>query len=261
MSYRRFHWLEKFQVQLATVGALALVYFGVWHLIRPGEPMEPVVFVPGANAAGAGVFVAMVLFLSVVCALLTPASRPEGATAAALIGAMGVSLRSAPIRSLLWLRQDSLRWLFAELILEVLLLVVVLLLSAVIVGLVRWAMAAIRPKWLWKDPLADMLGERREKPGLAAIDRRILFGDILIMVVSAGGSIFRRFRSKGADRAGEGKPSREMLLRSAACMVLGVLVAVTLLVLIMQSTDRGQVIFAILISFLLASLIAYQLIP
>jgi hypothetical protein len=51
------------------------------------------------------------------------------------------------------------------------------------------------------------------------------------------------------------------LSRGAACLAVGLGVALVMLWLLLRSPERGQILFALLVSFVLAALIAHQLLP
>jgi len=224
MNHRRFHWLEKIQVELATLVALAAVYFLVWPHLRPDDPEGPVTFVSVGGYGHLAAFALIVWVLAAAAAVVTIHSRPEGAMLAAFIGAGGVSLHSPSVRPLLWLWQDRLAGLYGRLILEVLLLAAVLAVAAGIVLLVRRMIAAIRPGWIWRSPVGAAPAPAQSGSG----------------------------RRRG---------NRDLLARSIACLLLGMLIAVILLLLLMRSGDRGQALFALLMSFVVGVMVAHQVFP
>jgi hypothetical protein len=69
------------------------------------------------------------------------------------------------------------------------------------------------------------------------------------------------FAPKGGRKAGGAAAGRRALRLSACCLGLGLVVAVVLLSLMMQSSDRGQILFALLAAFLVAAGIAHQVFP
>ena len=261
MNHRRFHLLEKVQVQLAAAGAALVVYFAIWPALRPTDPWSPLTFIPTGSYAGVFFFAGIIWILSAICAVVTVSARPEGAFVAALIGAVGASARSAPIRSLLMLREDSLPALYLALILEVLVLFVVLLMAAVVVDLVRRTVASIKPGWLWKPPLAGSPEEEPRRSGagghdyaapeLCASMRRELVLHVLCPWFGAKG------RGETAGRLAK----RQALRQSVCCLGLGLVVAIVLLMLLMQSPDRGQILFSLIAAFLVASTVAHQVFP
>ena len=149
MDHQRLHWLEKFQVQIAAGIALAAVYFAVWPTFRPWDPELPLTFLPEGSWGSMVLLAVLVWVLAAAASVVTVTGRPEGALFVTLVGTAGLSLNSSRIRSLLMLRQDNLSGLFASLALELVLLAVVVMVAALIVGLVRSAVSAVRPGWLW----------------------------------------------------------------------------------------------------------------
>ncbi len=244
MNHRRLHLLEKIQVQLATVAAVLVVYFAVWPMLIPADPQAPLTFLPTGAYVDAAVFAATVLLLAAVCSVVTVSSRPEGALLAALIGAAGASAHSAQIRSLLWMWEGRLPGLYGMLILEILLLAVVVFAAAGVVDLVRGIIARIRPNWLWRGPLIRLPDS--ESPGY----RRRLFSFLIF------GAFFRWPGSLKKNARKSPKP-----LMSLYCLGLGLLVGVILLLLLMRSPERGQIIFALLASFSIAAVVAHQVFP
>jgi len=262
MDHQRLHWLEKFQVQIAAAVGLAVVYFAVWPTFRPWDPELPLTFLPEGDYGSMVLFAVVVWVLSGAAAAITVTGRPEGALFVTLVGTAGLSLNSSRIRSLLMLREDDLSGLFASLAMEVVLLAVVIMVAAIIIGVVRSAIFAVRPGWLWKDPLADLGEEKRRKAGDAGVDKAIWIGN---PVAASPMNVLRRlFRRPGAEggRTGAEKGARsDMLLRSASCLALGIVVAALLLLLLMRSPRRGQILFALFVSFFLAGLLAHQMRP
>jgi len=49
MSHSKFLGLEKMQIQVATVIAMAAVYFGAWHFVQPSDPQAPLTFLAGVG--------------------------------------------------------------------------------------------------------------------------------------------------------------------------------------------------------------------
>jgi hypothetical protein len=54
---------------------------------------------------------------------------------------------------------------------------------------------------------------------------------------------------------------REAIIKAVSCLVLGMVLSIILLLLMMQSSDRGQVLFAVLMSFVLGVTAAHQVFP
>ena len=247
MPYKRRHLLEKLQVELAAGAALAVMYLAVGPVLGWWDPEWPTTFVPsGAFAQMAG-FAATVWILAAACALVTVSSRPEGALLATLVGAAGVSLHSSPIRTIFWQHEGALGLLFGMLIAEVLLLVVVLLVAEMVVFVVRTGVARWKPGWMWRGrvgpsgPSARAHGDSEPGAGLT------LGGGLLRTILA-------RKRLPGATGGRVG-------VVSVSCLGVSVLIGAILLMLLMQSSHRGQVVFSLFVSFLLAVMIAHQKFP
>jgi hypothetical protein len=223
MSSRQFHTLEKLVVQLTSLAALAVVYFFIYPAVRVDDGQSAIAFIPTGSFPQAAAFVAMILALAAACALLTVSARPEGTLLAVFIAAGGISLHSPRFATLLWIRDDGYAGLFHTLILEMLVMAALLAIVILVVKIIRSTVGRIKPEWIWKSPLQD---------------------------------------TPAGQGAAGGKLSRQMLIgRSAVSMCLGLLTSVVLLLVIMQSSQRGQVLFSLLVSFTLAVLIAQKLMP
>ncbi|MBS3733948.1 MAG: hypothetical protein KGY99_03370 [Phycisphaerae bacterium] len=235
LTHRHLHLLEKIQVQLAAVAGVVLVYFALWPVLRPSDPRDPVVFFVLGAPGSAAMFAGALWVLAAVAAVLTVHARPEGALMAAVLGVGGVSLRSPQMRGLLWAWSGPLRNVFGWLIAELALLAALLFVAALIVDLVRRGIAAVRPQWLHKDVLAAGASADGKQP------IRALLGFL---------PPWRDGRWRPADAS-----------RTLAAMGLGLVVSVALLVLLLRSPERGQILFALLAAFLLGAMAAHQLLP
>lgn len=258
MEHHHFHWLEKLQVQIITIAGLLAVYFLAWPVVRPADPLSPMTFLPLAGYGSTVNFAAVFCMLVAICAVVTVAVRPVGALLAATLAAGGVSLRSPQIRSLLWTRQGDMAAMYGELMLEAALLAVLAAAAALIVVLVRRMMAAIRPNWLWKDPLAEQQHARidnapagRSKASRA--DRLAAMRYLRLLTADA--------REHGGRTGGRREPVRIRLGRCLACVLMASAIAIVMLAVIMRSTDRGQIIFALLASFTVGVFFAHQVFP
>ena len=145
MNQQQRHWLEKLQVQVVVAGALAAVYFALWKLIDSGDPQAPLSLLAAGDGRAPIAFAMVFWVLAGLCAVVTVPVRPASAMLTALIGMGGLSLRSGPMRILVWNNMDRPAGLYHGLIVEIVLLSAVLLGGAVIVGLVRTAIRRIRP--------------------------------------------------------------------------------------------------------------------
>lgn len=240
MSHRH-HLLEKVQVELAALAALALTYFLAAPALNLGDPILPIVFLPTGNLGAASSAAVVVWGLTILCVLVTVSARPEGSMLAALLGSCGYSLYSSPMRALLWQRERDLAGLFRLLAAEVLLLSLVLVGMAILVTLVRRIVASVKPDWAWRSPLL------RTGPGTGSwLDK--LFG--------------QGYYLQGRQDSEEAAPTaRQRMGQAGLFVVCGLLISMVLLVVLMQSSDRGQNLFAMLASFTLGILIAHQVLP
>lgn len=237
MSHRHVYVLEKFQIQLATAAAVAVVYVLAWPVVCPLDPQGPLTFLPTGNLAGLAALAGIVLLLAAAAAVLTAYARPAGALVVAFLGASGVSLRSPSIRTLLWRADQHMPGVYAQLLAEMAILGLLLAAAAAVVFGLRWLIGAINPRWLWPDPAARA-GFCHEGPQGKA---------------PAG---------KGATAAkAAGTAQRSVLLQAVLCFVAGAAFAAVLLLALLRSGDRGQVLFAVFAGSLLAVLLAQQLFP
>jgi len=262
MKHERHHWLEKLQVEFAGGAALAFTFFAVGPMHGWWDPQWPATFVSTGSFLGLLKFALLVWVLAAVCAAITVSSRPEGALLSTLVGAVGVSMHSEPIRVLFWARPEALGGVFAQLIAELLILFAVVVVTIHIIRLVRGAMARVRPDWMWKGRITaetvamDSRGHEEplaEKP--QSVSARLLWA-----LSPVGGA----FADQADHRRAVVSPGGESLKRKAeltqmlSCMAATVLCSSIMLMLLMQSSNRGQIIFALMASFLLATLIAHQ---
>jgi hypothetical protein len=264
MNPRRFHWLEKIQVEFAAAAALVVVYFALGPAMRSDDPARPISFLAEAAYGRMLLFALAVWSLAAAAALVTVHARPEGALLAAAVGAGGLSLRSPRIEALLWERGESLGGLFLELIVEVVVLAVILAAAMLVVEVVRGLLGRIRPGWRWTNPLTVHEGPVRSAQSEAAGSQQskcIPAAPGMRLIAEVGKAQARRAVSD-ADRARVylcGR--REIALCCAFCLVITLAVAVPLMMILLQSAQRGQILFALLASFLIASLVAHQVFP
>ncbi|MFW6133186.1 MAG: hypothetical protein ACOC8F_04760 [Planctomycetota bacterium] len=242
LTHRHLHLLEKVQVQLAAVAAVALVYFALWPVLRPSDPCDPLVLVAGGTLRSTAVFAGVLWFLAAACAVVTVSARPEGALMAGVLGAGGASLRSAQMRGLLWTWDGPLAGVFPWLIAELALLAALLLVAAGIVDVVRRLIAIVRPGWVRRT--APVLSGRGGDDRPAPATLLGLFGP----------------RGDGGDAA-RTRTARATAARSLAAAGAALAVGVVLVLLLLRSPDRGQILFALVAAFLLAALAAHQAFP
>ncbi len=220
MSHERWHVIEKIQVEIAAVAALAIMYYAAWPILRPANVDGALVFLPIGAWGSLLNFALIVWVLAAVCAVLTISSRLEGAMLSLLIGVAGGSLRTAPMRLLLNRFEDNLSGLMGALAGEVAAMVVILMIAMMIIRVVHKGLGSICPQWMRP---ADLF-------------------------VAAPGP-----------KAGSAKAAPTMSERAVSMAAsFGITLIVGLLLMIVTlkttgSTDRGQILFSLAISFLLGA--------
>lgn len=228
MDHRRFHGLEKMLVQLTALVALAGMYFIGWPLLRPTDPQGPLSFLINECRPHLISFALMMWGIAAVAALVTISARPGAAMMTTLLGAGAVSMRSSNLTGMLWYRQGDLAGMFRSFILEVFLLSAVAIVAAIIVELVRRLILAVAPQVGWQDPLADPAADTAAQPPA---------------------------------ETSPGLQQKEELFRAGMCLAVGLAVSVFALLLLLRSTDRGQVLFAVAASFTIGATVAHQVFP
>ena len=269
MDYRQHHLLEKLQVLLTTGVLLAVVYFGIGRWFRPANPLGPIALLPGDELGKLLGIVVVLLVLAAVAATATTRSRPEGALMVALFGLGGVAILSPPMQTLFWSYAASTRSLYMQMIAEILIFAVGIMLAEGLGGLIRSFVAKICPRWLWTDRLSELSEEQRKTLKKLQIDlkwdKNILNGDSLAVSSGVRNTLLWNLfslPSRVKNRtAAQKQIFRTQLQRGLGCLFSGVLAGIVLLVLLLQSTERGQVLFALFGSFVLAALLANHLFP
>src|SRR6056297_2377937 len=112
MTQHHGYLLEKLRIQAAAVIGLALVYFLFWGWAQPADPLGPITFLPSGNLGGLVATLVLLVIFATLGTLAVGLSRPSGMLAVLLISLAGLSLRSAPMRALLWKNLESLPGLF-----------------------------------------------------------------------------------------------------------------------------------------------------
>jgi hypothetical protein len=265
MKHERHHWLEKLQVEFAGAAALAVTFFIVGPMHGSWDPQWPATFVPTGSVGGLLSLALLVWLLATACALLTISARPEGALLATLVGAAGVSMHSAPIRVLFWSKEASLAGVFIQLIAELLVLFVIVLGAVHIIHQIRALITRLYPNWMWKGritaesyspqtTLAKSVSTHREPEDSPSW--------ILWFLSPIGHSFLDQIRLSDnmsfISPQQQAKSRKTALVCTISCLAATVLYSSILLMLLMRSSLRGQIIFALFASFLLATLIAHQ---
>ncbi len=245
MSYHKLHLVEKLQVQLSAAIGLAAVYFALWPIYRPADPHAPFALLAQGHVARLALVVLTALLAGIASTMLTLKSRPEGGLLVTLVTILGISLRSPQMRGLLWAGEGGLR-LNATMIIEVVILAAVLVAVAWIIDRIR---IIVPSRALWEDPISKL--NRRElnkiqETSLISIQQPGLIRPMLTM-----------FSPKGE----ESKLPAKVRYRPLTAGVLTLVGGLVLLVITLQSTDRGQIIFALAASFGLSALLMNQLLP
>ncbi len=252
MKTARPYWLEKFQVYVGSAIALAAVYLLIGPALTPSDPLSPYTL---AGCWGFGSFVAFAVMLFVVAAIagaVTVSARPAVAMLIVFIAAGGVCLRSESIHPALWAHQSNLAGLYRGFVLELILLILVIGVCAVVVGVVRRFVGSVRPGWKWNDMHANLTATERDKLG-ADVDLTSGWLSYEPVVLLARG------REGGQKNLHQILPA--IFGRSAACLAGGTFLAIILLLILMRSGERGQVLFAIFCSSMLAVLVVHKLLP
>jgi len=261
MKHERHHWLEKLQVQFAGFAALAVVFFCVGPIHGWWDPQWPATYIPTGSFLALLQLALLVWAMAAVCAIVTITARPEGTLFATLVGAMGVSMHSTQIRVLVWSNEGSLAGLFLQLIVELLVLFVIVVGAIHIIWRIRALMSRAFPKLMWTgritaetvidDPQDAVAAARRHSEMLGGLHKMGFLGGLLGGILGPEGMPIMSSKQEGKNR-------KAILVCTASCLTATILYSSILLMLLMQSAERGQIIFALFASFLLATIIAHQ---
>jgi len=255
MDYRKRFLLEKLTVQVMSAAAVAAVYFLLADRWVPSDPQAGMSFVLAGNPTGAVSCAVTIWVLAAIVGAMTAFIRPQGAMLIVLAGAAGATLRSAPIRAWLW-RDGDLAAMYRGLILELVIGAGVLFVATIVLDLARRAVAAARPTWLWRSPLEDLTddkvamlseGSAENVKASARLCPYLRATAALAMLKDALGK--RRGDGRGHGQAG----------RPLSTAVLTLVIGMAVVMLLMQSAKRGQILFALVAGFFVATLIAEHL--
>jgi hypothetical protein len=264
MKHKRHHWLEKLQVEFTGAVALAVTFFIIGPMHGRWDPQWPATFISTGSFAGLLNFALLVWVLSVFCAILTISSRPEGALFATLVGAAGISMHSPPIRALFWSQEASLAGVFVQLIAELFALFVIVVVAIHIVHQVRALVGKLCPAWMWKGRITEETFSSQTADGKSQAEKKRTHSPswILWLLSPIGVSFLEQLRLSEdlsvASPRQQAKSRKAALMCMLYCLAATVLYSSIMLMLLMRSTHRGQIIFALFASFLLATLIAHQ---
>jgi len=239
MSHERTYWIEKLLVQAGAAAALLVVYVLLWLPLRPADPREAISFTVSGRLGQLVVMALEVWLLAAVLSVVTLPGRVSGALVATLAGVLGLSLRSAPGRTLLWAYPGAATQTFIYLVLELLLLGVVLLVAGVIIVQVRRLAARLGAAYM--RGAASPIGGNATK----SLRRYELLGFVEGTTVTGELTGWRH-----------GAPGGSAASLATSCLVGG-----AAFVILARSSDRGQVLFALGVGFFLGELLAHQLFP
>lgn len=179
---------------------------------------------------------------------------------AVLIGAGGLSLRSGQIRALLWNNMANSGVLYSKLILEVIVLALLLAVAETVISLIRGAIGRVMPGLLWADPLSQTSDQQRRespKPLAASASGWLAEAYVVGLIIAA----FKRLVREVSPKDGRARRKSKTLNQAASFFGVALIVAAVLVMCLMRSAQRGQILFALLAAFFLAVLIAHQLFP
>jgi hypothetical protein len=265
MERKGFLLLEKLQVGLTAAGLLAVAWWGLRPMFTPADPLGPIALLPGGTSGNIWLFCLFVPIFSLIAAGTTTTSRPSGAMLASLLGLGGLAMRSGPMRTLFWGCDGSVSYLYLQMLVEILLLGLAVAVAELLIGLVRRHIAAAQPGWLWRDPLEDLTDQQRKilEKHTPANDRKVFWfsfnpaGMLLL-------NLAQRFVEKKMAQAqtdGIRKKLAGFRQQVLGCLATGVVLGLILVCLMMQSTQRGQVLFALFAGFICAAWLARHFFP
>ncbi len=185
-------WLEKLQVQVAAVAAVALAWFVGWPMVRPWDPQSALAFAPTGQIVELATFAGIVWVLAAACALLTLSARIEGALLAALAGAAGLALRSGPMETLLQTSAGHLRKTFIQLAAETVAMAAILVGALLVITLVRALAGRAARGWAWSERPAGGEGDKPRRFGSGAAN---LLGCLVVELAVAIMALALTFRS------------------------------------------------------------------
>ena len=266
LSHRYIHLLEKIQVELAALAALVVVYVLLAPAVAAADPEAPITFLPDGRLGEMAMLAGIVWLAAAGCALVTVSARPEGAILATMIGAGGISLYSPRLQALLWERQGNIASVFSQLRLETLLLSLVLLGAVVVIAVVREGMRAWKPQWMWKSPLSvlGVDGFPQAKPGKGDKAARSDPSEAPSALPAPRGGlrgVLERMDLLGISRDGKIAGPGKAGMLCVKFFAMGLVISIACLFLLLQAPQRGQILFALLASFVVAVVIAHQVFP
>lgn len=252
MGHWRVQRKELLQVQVVTGLALAVTYFLLWPMLRPADPDGPLVLLAEGNAPGILAILLAMAVLAAITSAVTVHSRPVGSIVAALLGTGGLCMHSPPLKALLWAREGEFGGLFMGFIFELLALSVGVIVVCLVVGLVRQGIAGINPRWVWRDPLMS----DEVAASTSSDSRKSHFA-----FTNPFAALLEMIGQRGSPHYGKKRSALDEAKALAGCLLISAVLAVVLYMILVQSRERGQVLFALLASFTVAVLVAHQASP
>jgi hypothetical protein len=255
MHHKRTLYIEKLQVFLTLGVLLAGVYYLLWPLFEPADPLGPTTLLATGNVLRFGAFAVLLWAMTALAAVTTTRCRAGSALAVALLGASGLAMRSSSLTPLLWQGDVSYAGLYVAMGGEMLLFVVVLLVAETLSMTLRSAARRFWGKALWQDPTAALTAEQRD---YLASEKLSLEGAGQPLEMTYTGQLWPTLARKLGQ---PGEPSLATWRQAVYCCSTGVLTAVILIVILMASDARGQVLFAVCAACLLGSMLGQHLFP
>ena len=240
---------EKSLIELAILVGVAGVCLLAAPLMIGQDPLGATTFTSGGPGRVILVAVAAMV-VAVICGALTAAARPAAVAAAVLVGLGGLSLHSAPLRTLLWRHHDALPALYVTLMIELLIGTLLVGIAMIVGEFVRRVVGARMGRLAWQDPLEAAGIPPAECPEVDyayLTERRGTWATIAWAVTSP----FRR----------TGRAGSPGLKHRALCSVVMVVGGAVLLAIFCRTEQRNQVLFALFAGFAVAAMVAHQLFP
>jgi hypothetical protein len=261
MTHRQIHFLEKLQFQVAAIAAAAVVYWFVWPLLILHDPELPICFLAGGDGVHLFTLIALACVLGIACGAVTVTARPQTAVMAVVLALGGLSLRSPRIRSLLWAHQDSMSATYLRMALELLVLLAVVVIAGAAAGIGRRLACALAGGLLWRDPLLELDEERREAYNRELAKRppgkieKTGFPAQLALLLAPLGDMF------AYDGRTDKLPGRDTAVRGVLGFMVSLTASAIIVLLLLRSPERGQIIFALFAGCFLGVFIGQKVAP
>lgn len=266
--------IEKIQVEVAGVAAMAFMFFVGWRLFIPAEVDGALVFLPTGSIGSLLTFAGIVWLLAAAMAVLTVSARAEGATLALLAGVTAAAMQTAPMRHLVNRFNDSVPTLMASLAGEIVCLALILLVATAVIGVVRQGLSYLLPNWM-RPASMEVTGTKPAAPkspkqqAEQATTAKASWAMLLITLVLGFGIIRTDPGAYGVrvrpitGRGGKQSP-REWALSIVSSFGLTLLGGLLLMMVTFRATgsvERGQILFSLAISFFVAACVVSWFFP